>query len=179
MLILLTLLHLLMGAPLPATTQRIQAVEGQDATVRCRFNRPDNFIARVVEWIYNNSKIVLFSRHDGWIPHEVADAQFKNRTSVNITDLTRGVLSVTIFSVTRSDSGIYTAFAVGKFTDDEVTCSAELIVEPKDPQTGTKRNPSSPSAPPPEGDPDAAENRNDVWKIVLPCFLILAVLSSL
>ncbi|KAK5865421.1 hypothetical protein PBY51_019693 [Eleginops maclovinus] len=136
-----------MGAPLPATTQRIQAVEGQDATVRCRFNRPDSFIARVVE------------------------------TSVNITDLTRGILSVTIFSVTRSDSGIYTAFAVDEFTGDEFTCSAELIVEPKDPQTGTKRNPSSPSAPPPEGDPDAAENRNDVWKIVLPCVLILAVIA--
>ncbi|XP_063740071.1 uncharacterized protein LOC134864770 isoform X2 [Eleginops maclovinus] len=135
------------GEPLPATTKRIQAVEGQNATVRCRFNHPDSFIAKAVEWIYNNSKIVLFSRRVGWIPHEVADAQFKYRTSVNSTDLTRGVLSVTILNVTRSDSGIYT--------------------EPKDLQT--QGNNSSLS--------DAAENRNDVWKIVLPCVLILAVIA--
>ncbi|XP_063740072.1 uncharacterized protein LOC134864770 isoform X3 [Eleginops maclovinus] len=155
------------GEPLPATTKRIQAVEGQNATVRCRFNHPDSFIAKAVEWIYNNSKIVLFSRRVGWIPHEVADAQFKYRTSVNSTDLTRGVLSVTILNVTRSDSGIYTGTAVHKFKNDEVTCSAELIVEPKDLQT--QGNNSSLS--------DAAENRNDVWKIVLPCVLILAVIA--
>ncbi|KAI4787284.1 hypothetical protein KUCAC02_036566, partial [Chaenocephalus aceratus] len=134
MLILLTLLHVvvIVAAPRPASPQTIQAVSGENATVWCRFIRPEHFAPTALHWTVNGTKVVLFSRHGGWIDPDAADAQYKLRTSVNSEDPARGTLLVNICNVTPSDSGSYEGVVVGKLAghDDplELNCSVELIV---------------------------------------------------
>ncbi|KAI4800203.1 hypothetical protein KUCAC02_013437 [Chaenocephalus aceratus] len=178
--LVLTLLHLVVAAPRPASPQTIQAVSGENATVWCRFIRPEHFAPTALHWTVNGTKAVLFSRHGWWIDPDAADAQYKLRTSVNWEDLARGTLLVNICNVTPSDSGSYEGVVSGKLAghDDplELNCSVELIVAPRDEQTRTKRKDSS-TSPAAGGDPDAAEKRNDVQKIVLPCVLIAAAVA--
>ncbi|XP_034063960.1 uncharacterized protein LOC117541025 isoform X2 [Gymnodraco acuticeps] len=130
--LLLTLLHLVVAAPRPASPQMIQADEGENATVWCRFIRPEDFAPTALHWTVNVTKDVLFSRHKGWIDPDAADAQYTLRTSVNREDLARGILLVNISNVTPSDSGNYEGVVIGKLAghDDplELNCSVELIV---------------------------------------------------
>ncbi|KAK1886930.1 Polymeric immunoglobulin receptor [Dissostichus eleginoides] len=155
MLILLTLLHLVVAAPRPASPQLIQAVEGENAAVWCRFNRPENFTPKALHWTVNDTKAVLFSRHKGWIDPHAADAQYENRTSVSLEDLARGILLVNISNVSPSDSGNYEGVVIGKLAghDDtlELKCSVEVIV--------------------------AAEKRNHVWKAVLGVLIPVAAVA--
>ncbi|KAL3066348.1 hypothetical protein OYC64_016328 [Pagothenia borchgrevinki] len=138
---------------------------GENATFWCRFNRPENFTPTAFDWKVNNTKDVLISRNKGWIDHDAADAQYKHRTS---GDLTGEILLVTIFNVTSSDSGNYEGVVIGKLAghDDplELNCSVKFIVVKEE---QTKRNDSGTPAPPAEEDPAA-----DVWKAVLLGVLI-------
>ncbi|KAF3852736.1 hypothetical protein F7725_006091, partial [Dissostichus mawsoni] len=152
-------------APRPASPQMIQAVEGENAAVWCRFNRPENFTPTALHWTVNDTKAVLFSRHKGWINPDAADAQYKHRTSVSLEDLARGILLVNISNVTPSDSGNYEGVVIGKLAGHTTLWMKE--------EEQSKRKDSGTPAAPAEGDP-AAEKRNHVRKAVLPCVLILA-----
>ncbi|KAI4792566.1 hypothetical protein KUCAC02_033306, partial [Chaenocephalus aceratus] len=190
------------AAPRPASPQTIQAVSGENATVRCRFIRPEHFAPTALHWTVNGTKVVLFSRHGGWIDPDAADAQYKLRTSVNWEDPARGTLLVNICNVTPSDSGSYEGVVSGKLAghDDplELNCSVELIVglfsvflfkkNVKKERTvfpnetlsieteegRSQRKDSGAPAPPAEGGPAA-----DVWKaalgVLIPAAFVAAV----
>lgn len=155
----------------------IQAVSGENATVWCRFIRPENFTPTALHWTVNVTKDVLFSRHEGWIDPDAADAQYKLRTSVNWEDLARGILLVNISNVTPSDSGNYEGLVIGKLAghDDplELNCSVELIVVKEE---QSKRKDSGTPAPPAEGDP-AAEQRNHVLGVLIPVAFVAVVIA--
>ncbi|XP_032364869.1 butyrophilin subfamily 1 member A1, partial [Etheostoma spectabile] len=128
--------------------QTLEAVEGEDVTLRCRLHPPLNLsgyafdVARESDdhgkyddvYAYRNGKVQ---------PEDQAD-RYKNRTHLNHEALGGGDVVLTIFSVNRSDSGTYTVF-IKKLGARSVV---NITVVPKGQRSKTKRNDPTTTRPP-------------------------------
>ncbi|XP_033985673.1 butyrophilin subfamily 2 member A1-like [Trematomus bernacchii] len=126
-------------------SQPVEAVEGRNATLQCRLVNHTDVSKYTVQWNRGNGYVHFYrGQHDD---PDSQMLQYRNRTTLNHGDLTRGVLTLTISNVSLSDNGSYEVF----ISETGPRCSTHLTV--------------------------AAEKRIHVWKIVLCVLIPSAVVA--
>ncbi|KAJ4920002.1 hypothetical protein JOQ06_022074 [Pogonophryne albipinna] len=116
--------HLTVALPLACIpSQPVEAVEGGSATLQCRLDHPINLSSRTVEWNRGHTLYVHVYRSQRDDPDSQM-LQYRDRTTLNHGDLTRGVSTLTISNVSLSDNGSYEVY----LPQLEVRCSTHLTV---------------------------------------------------
>ncbi|KAJ4919999.1 hypothetical protein JOQ06_022071 [Pogonophryne albipinna] len=115
-------------------SQPVEAVEGGSATLQCRLDPPINLSSRTVEWNRGHTLYVHVYRSLRDDPDSQM-LQYRDRTTLNHGDLTRGVSTLTISNVSLSDNGSYEVY----LPQLEVRCSTHLTVVTKEQENQTKR----------------------------------------
>lgn len=88
-------------------TPEIVAEQGDDVTLQCCFDPLINLKHHTVDWKrVDLNKVVHAYRHGKDFLHPQME-QYRNRTTLNHGDLTRGIMTLQISSVQLSDSGEY------------------------------------------------------------------------
>ncbi|KAJ4944932.1 hypothetical protein JOQ06_013471, partial [Pogonophryne albipinna] len=149
-------------------SQPVEAVEGGSATLQCRLDPPINLSSRTVEWNRGHTLYVHVYRSRRDDPDSQM-LQYRDRTTLNHGDLTRGVSTLTISNVSLSDNGSYEVY----LPQLEVRCLTHLTVVKEE---QSKRKDSGTPAPPAEGDP-AAEQRNHVLCVLIPVAFVAVVIA--
>ncbi|XP_027139481.1 butyrophilin-like protein 2 isoform X2 [Larimichthys crocea] len=147
--------------------QTIEA--GQNISLTAYLDLPVDLSAYTVVWKRDdlNKDCVHAYRGKLDLPREQS-AQYRGRTTLDPEDLTRGNLTLWIFSAQPSDSGRYKVY-IPKLL---VGCIIDLYVEDK--QNDTKRNDFSPTIPPDDRD---AANMEAVRHIVIPSVVVGAAIA--
>ncbi|KAI3375795.1 hypothetical protein L3Q82_003745 [Scortum barcoo] len=108
--------------------EQVKATVGEDVTLDCHLKFPRDVTDKLFEWKFGSQHVLVY-RSRGFSPDDQA-AQFKDRAHPDSSiDLTIGKLPVKISSVQTNDAGTYSC-SVG-IKRDRISCSTELIVEPK------------------------------------------------
>ncbi|KAJ4920003.1 hypothetical protein JOQ06_022075 [Pogonophryne albipinna] len=152
----------------------VEAVEGGSATLQCRLDPPINLSSRTVEWNRGHTLYVHVYRSLRDDPDSQM-LQYRDRTTLNHGDLTRGVSTLTISNVSLSDNGSYEVY----LPQLEVRCSTHLTVVTKEQENQTKRNDSSTTSPPAGERNDASNREAGRAAIISTVLLILCVLVVL
>ncbi|KAJ4919996.1 hypothetical protein JOQ06_022068 [Pogonophryne albipinna] len=155
-------------------SQPVEAVEGGSATLQCRLDPPINLSSRTVEWNRGHTLYVHVYRSRRDDPDSQM-LQYRDRTTLNHGDLTRGVSTLTISNVSLSDNGSYEVY----LPQLEVRCSTHLTVVTKEQENQTKRNDSSTTSPPAGERNDASNREAGRAAIISTVLLILCVLVVL
>ncbi|KAJ4944930.1 hypothetical protein JOQ06_013469 [Pogonophryne albipinna] len=154
-------------------SQPVEAVEGGSATLQCRLDPPINLSSRTVEWNRGHTLYVHVYRSRRDDPDSQM-LQYRDRTTLNHGDLTRGVSTLTISNVSLSDNGSYEVY----LPQLEVRCSTHLTVVTKEQENQTKRNESSTTSPP-AGERNDASNREAGRAAIIPTVLLILILVVL
>lgn len=102
--------------PSPETPQSycpsplIQAEEGRNVSLPCYVDPSVDLSAYTVDWKHTDLNDVVFSWRHGQENHGAQAASYRSRASIDSGDLSRGNLTLQIFSACLSDSGRYRCF---------------------------------------------------------------------
>lgn len=88
-------------------TPLIEAQEGDNVTLQCCFDASANLQKRTVDWRRADLKTVVHVYRHGRDDPDPQMLQYRDRTTLNREDLTRGIITLQISSVQLSDSGEY------------------------------------------------------------------------
>ncbi|KAI3375470.1 hypothetical protein L3Q82_003802 [Scortum barcoo] len=109
-------------------SDRLKQQSAEDVTLDCRFEFPRDVTDKLFEWMFGSQRVLVYKSR-GFSRDDQA-AQVKDRAHPDSSiDLTTGKLPVKISSVQTNDAGTYSC-SVGIIID-RISCSTELIVEPK------------------------------------------------
>nr|XP_046236157.1 uncharacterized protein LOC124054327 isoform X3 [Scatophagus argus] len=113
---------------------------GQDVTLTCSLEPPQDVRIRTHEWEFNGSKRVLVYRSRRFSPRDQHD-QFMGRVFVGSNlNLSEGRLSVRISKLTTDDSGTYSCHV--RIGENQPSCSTKLrIVDPKEASENSNKTP--------------------------------------
>ncbi|XP_033985821.1 myelin-oligodendrocyte glycoprotein-like [Trematomus bernacchii] len=154
--------------------QPVEAVEGGSATLQCRLDPPIDLSFYTVDWNRGLTRQVHVYRSRRDDPDSQM-LEYRDRTTLNHGDLTRGVLTLTISNVSLSNNGPYEVY----LPQLGVRCSTHLTVVTKEQENQTKRNDSSTTSPPAGERNDASNREAGRAAIILTVLLILCVLVVL
>ncbi|XP_042338121.1 uncharacterized protein LOC121939047, partial [Plectropomus leopardus] len=155
----------------------VEGVEGTNVTLRCDLNPPTN----LSNFIVDVNRVDLDARNN--LVHAVVRGRdhsrpqmgrYKNRTRFNHSDLNRGILEMTISSVTLADTGPYNFF----IRELNVNCTINLTVVPKDKHNSTMGQDSTTTGHPGKDDGAAAKNESALAPdggVVVFLFVFVAV----
>ncbi|KAI3375989.1 hypothetical protein L3Q82_016517 [Scortum barcoo] len=108
--------------------EQVKATVGEDVTLDCHFEFPRDVTDKLFEWKFGSQRVLVYRSQN--FSHVDQAAQFKDRAHPDSSfNLTIGKLPVKISSVQTNDAGTYSCFVGIK--KDRISCSTELIVEPK------------------------------------------------
>uniref|UniRef100_A0A8P4KU15 Ig-like domain-containing protein n=1 Tax=Dicentrarchus labrax TaxID=13489 RepID=A0A8P4KU15_DICLA len=108
-------------------SQSVSAAEGDDVTLQCRLHPPVNLSAYTLDWSrvdLKEPREVHVYRSKGDDPTAQMD-RYRDRTTLNHEELSRGIVTLLISSVQLSDSGLYKCY-IPKL---KVGCTIKLTVE--------------------------------------------------
>ncbi|XP_026027867.1 butyrophilin subfamily 2 member A2-like isoform X2 [Astatotilapia calliptera] len=88
----------------------IQAEEGRNVSLPCYVDPSVDLSAYTVDWKHTDLNDVVFSWRHGQENHGAQAASYRSRASIDSGDLSRGNLTLQIFSARLSDSGRYRCF---------------------------------------------------------------------
>nr|XP_024658606.1 CD276 antigen homolog [Maylandia zebra] len=88
----------------------IQAEEGRNVSLPCYVDPSVDLSAYTVDWKHTDLNDVVFSWRHGQENHGAQAASYRSRASIDSGDLSRGNLTLQIFSARLSDSGHYRCF---------------------------------------------------------------------
>ncbi|XP_026214761.1 myelin-oligodendrocyte glycoprotein-like isoform X2 [Anabas testudineus] len=88
------------------STPIVDAEEGHNVTLQCCFGA-QNLKGRTVDWKRADLNRVVHAFRHGTDFYDPQMDQYKHRTALNHEDLTRGIMTLQIFSVQLSDGGKY------------------------------------------------------------------------
>uniref|UniRef100_A0A8P4FY45 Ig-like domain-containing protein n=1 Tax=Dicentrarchus labrax TaxID=13489 RepID=A0A8P4FY45_DICLA len=93
-------------------SQSVSAAEGDDVTLQCRLHPPVNLSAYTLDWSrvdLKEPREVHVYRSKGDDPTAQMD-RYRDRTTLNHEELSRGIVTLLISSVQLSDSGLYKCY---------------------------------------------------------------------
>ncbi|XP_035516702.1 butyrophilin subfamily 2 member A2-like [Morone saxatilis] len=158
-------------------SQPVSAAEGDDVTLQCLLHPPVNLSAYTLDWSRLDIKElgevhVYRSKRDDPTAQMV---RYKNRTTLNHEELSRGIVTLQISSVQPSDSGPYKCY-IPKL---KAGCTINLTVVEENQQSTTgppeEDEPNNPNV----GNRNAARPHNVTAAVVTLYVLVVLVLIQI